>query len=305
MTPKTWLKQLIDPRVSGAMQREMPRLASKIQKFALWYPQDDGADSHARSARAAAPGEPMPVPPRSLWAGYGTSAEGYLASGREDAEVMRKLLGDSGAPIEDAGRILDLGVAGGRMIRHLADLTPRAEIWGCDIWADAIDWCQENLSPPFRFAVTTAVPHLPFEDRSFGLVYCGSLFTHLDDLADAWFLELHRIIRSGGRLLFSVNDRHAAKIFAGEADPASYPGYYERVSGRDVWDHWVTYLNTQPVYKQFVDGDAWMISMSRLDIPHVMWDPEVLCERLSYGWRCCSVNPESYGHQTMILLERI
>jgi len=39
---------------------------------------------------------------------------------------------------------------------------------------------------------------LPFEDSSFDLVYCGSVFTHVSDLADAWFLELRRILRKGG-----------------------------------------------------------------------------------------------------------
>jgi SAM-dependent methyltransferase len=217
---------------------------------------------------------------------------------------MRKILAASGAPIEDAGRILDLGCAGGRMIRHLADLTPQVQVWGCDIWADAVMWCQDNLAPPFWFATTTVVPHLPFADGSFGLAYCGSLFTHIDDLAEAWFLELHRIIRPGGRVLFSVNDRHAVKVFDGDGDPASYPRYWERTGGQQVWEGFTAMIAADPAYQRFRDGDTWKVSMGRDGMAHVMWDTDVLCRRLSYGWKCCSVNPESYGHQTFVLLER-
>ena len=298
------LKGTAKRRVSDQARRLLPRIAPSLQRSALYWPHLQDELAYSRSP-GKSPGEsPLPVPPRALWADYCTSAESYLASGREDGEAMRKILAASGAPIENSGRILDLGCAGGRMIRHLADLVSHMEVWGCDIWADAIMWCQENLSPPFWFATTTVVPHLPFEDRSFGLVYCGSLFTHIDDLADAWFLELHRIIRPGGRLVFSINDRHAVSVFSGDADPAAYARYWERTGGREVWDGFTGRISTDPDYQRFRDGDAWMVSMGRDGMSHVMWDADALCRRLGYGWKCCSVNPESYGHQTLVLLER-
>jgi ubiquinone/menaquinone biosynthesis C-methylase UbiE len=48
--------------------------------------------------------------------------------------------------------------------------------------------------------VNTILPHLPFEDRSFDVVYAGSVFTHIDDLAQTWFLELRRVLHAGGML---------------------------------------------------------------------------------------------------------
>jgi SAM-dependent methyltransferase len=165
-------------------------------------------------------------------------------------------------------------------------------------------WCQENLTPPFFFATTTVVPHLPWADASFGLVYCGSVFTHIDDLAEAWFLELHRIIRPGGRLVFSVNDRHAVKVFDGKADPAAYERYWERTGGRHVWEAFTQQITADPAYQRFRSGEAWMVSMGRNSMTHAMWDTDVLCQRLAYGWKCSSVNPESYGHQTLVVLER-
>jgi SAM-dependent methyltransferase len=300
---KSSMKRVIDPRVSGQVKRSLPRIAPSLQRSALYYPHRQGAIAYSRS-EGTRPDGALPVPPREFWAGYGTSPEGYLASGHEDVESMRKLLAGSGAPIEGAGRILDLACAGGRMIRHLTDLTPVLQVWGCDIWADAVEWCHAHLSPPFWFATTTVVPHLPFEEGSFGLAYCGSLFTHIDDLAEAWFLELHRIIRPGGRLLFSINDRHAVTVLEGRGDAASYPRYWERTGGREPWEAFVAGISAEPDFRRFRDGDAWMVSMGRDGASHVMWDADVLCERLAYGWRPCSVTPRAYGHQTVILLER-
>jgi SAM-dependent methyltransferase len=304
---KDRLKSAADPHFTAQLRRCLPGVAAGLQRLGLYWPHDPAAPAYSRPAEGIrSAGLPLPVPPRALWADYCTSAESYLASGREDCETMRRILSAGGARIQDAGRILDLGCAGGRMIRHLADVGTTAQVWGCDIWADAVTWCQANLSPPFWFATTTVVPHLPFEDRSFGLVYCGSLFTHIDDLAEAWFLELHRILRPGGSLYFSVNDRGAVDVFDGNADPAAYARYHERTGGRDKWDAFVAECSAVPHYQRFRQGEAWMAALGRNDgMAHVMWDAGVLARQLGYGYRLCSVNPESYGHQTTVLLERI
>jgi SAM-dependent methyltransferase len=304
---KDRLKSAAEPRFAGQLRRSLPSVTAGLQRLGLYWPHNPRGSTYSRPLAAARDMEPkLPTPPRAFWADYCTSAESYLASGREDSETMRRILGDAGACIQDAGRILDLGCAGGRMIRHLADITGQAQVWGCDIWAEAIGWCQANLAPPFWFATTTVVPHLPFEDRSFGLVYCGSLFTHIDDLAEAWFLELHRILRPGGWLYFSVVDRHAVDVFDGKADPAAYARYHERIGGRDIWDAFVADCSADPDYQRFRQGDAWMAALGRnSSMTSVMWDSEVLAQHLGYGYRLCSVNPESYGHQTTVLLERI
>jgi ubiquinone/menaquinone biosynthesis C-methylase UbiE len=66
--------------------------------------------------------------------------------------------------------------------------------------------------PPFYFCTVTTAPHLPFEDGYFDLIYAGSVFTHIADLADSWFLELKRILRPGGRLYITVHDKHTIDV---------------------------------------------------------------------------------------------
>jgi hypothetical protein len=60
-----------------------------------------------------------------------------MQSGKDDIATMRRILRGSGFAIEEAREILEWGVAGGRLIRHLQNLTPKTEIWGVDIWASA------------------------------------------------------------------------------------------------------------------------------------------------------------------------
>jgi SAM-dependent methyltransferase len=278
-------------------------------QFGQYWPHDYKAECYSRpitpDRSSNDTSSPLPVPPQEFWASYCTAAQSFLDSGREDCETMSRLLTESGAPIEGAGRILELGCAGGRMLRWLTHLAPETQLWGTDIWSSAILWCQDHLSPPCYFATTTMVPHLPFEDRSFGLVYCGSVFTHLDDLAEMWFLELHRILRPGGRLYFSVNDRHAVRVFDGDASLDAYPRYYERTGGKNQWDAFVAAASQRPDYQRFRRGDAYMVTMGRSMSAHVMWDSGVLCRRLEYGYKMCAITPEAYGHQTTVLLERI
>jgi SAM-dependent methyltransferase len=276
-------------------------------QFSSYWPHDYQAHEYSRPVTARGPEaqDGFPMPPRDLWATYCTTESSYLASGREDCEVMAKALAGSGAPLEEAGRILDLGCAAGRMTRHVLAAAPQAQVWGADIWSTAILWCQENLHPPGNFLLTTMSPHLPFEDRSFGLVYCGSLFTHIDDLAEAWFAELHRILRPGGRLYFSINDRSAVDVFEGRGDPDAYPRYWERTGGKESWDRFVTETTASPDYARFKAGAAYMFTRGRSLHAQVMWDTDELCDRLAWGYRRTAVVPLGYGHQTTVLLERV
>jgi SAM-dependent methyltransferase len=148
------------------------------------------------------------MPPTELQEGWGSNAA-YLSSGQRDTETMLAILQEARA--ERLDRILDFGCAAGRMLRFLPTPETR-ECWGVDIKATHIQWCQQHLSPPFFFATTTTFPHLPFEDDTFDLVYCGSVFTHIAEMADAWLLELRRITRPYGLIYITIHDEHSIEI---------------------------------------------------------------------------------------------
>jgi hypothetical protein len=114
-------------------------------------------------------------------------------------------------------------------------------------------------------------------------------------------LELHRTLRPGPRLYFSVNGRHSASILLSGADLLAY---WERTGGREGWDSFAALLRDREDFQRFMRGDAYTFTMGRSMVAHVMWDPEVLCRRLTYGSNIDSVTPEAYGHQSVVLLER-
>jgi SAM-dependent methyltransferase len=296
--------------VHAGFKRVLTSEIDTIQHVAAHFPHALGQRSYtlpayvASAAQTRIPVPPgLPVPPISLRAGYCTSDESYAQSGADDTTTMRRLLSEDGAQIADLGRILELGVAAGREIRHLADLAEKQEIWGVDIWASAIRWCEENLSPPFRFATTTLNPHLPFEDRSFGLVFAGSVWTHIDDHSTAWALEVHRLLRPGGYFYFSINDRSAVKVFNGGG--RDRPRYIERAGGPAAWTRWLEFLKSSADYQRFANGEAQMVAFRQWRLVHVMWDVDYMLKRLGPGWKTCSVTPEAYGHQTCVLLKRL
>lgn len=222
----------------------------------------------------------LPIPPQHLWLGYN-----YPAFGKAHVDTMLSIANGSGFSLQPGDRVLDLGCGAGRMIRHLRSFADSCEIWGTDISAEHILWCKRNLSPPFRFATTTTIPHLPFEDRSFNLIYCGSVFTHIDDLADAWLLELHRILAPGGRLYVTIHDEHTVALI--ESGAAK----------------WLDLVTGSPVYAQ-AKNDFDMISIGRGSDSQVFYHRDYFCRMARTAFDVVSITPEAYFYQTAVLLKR-
>ena len=127
----------------------------------------------------------------------------FEATAAQGAGWIRETLARNGAPIEDAGAVLDFGSGCGRVMRHWKDLP--ASLHGCDYNPHLVAWCAEHL-PFARFDVNRLEPPLPYPDESFDLLYSISIFTHLDaPLQVPWIEELTRVVRPGGLLLVTVS----------------------------------------------------------------------------------------------------
>ena len=243
-------------------------------------------------------GDAFPVPPREFWEGYGTTPEEHLDLGREHVARLVKILKEAGAQPEIFERVLDFGCAAGRMLRFFPHTPGKTELWGIDLKATTIAWCQRNLTPEFHFATNTTAPHLPFEDKHFDLVYCGSVFTHISDLPDTWFLELRRVVKQGGFLYITVNDKHSAEVIFARYD-RTHPklGWYV-----DMLDR---FNQETGVLKQdfgcfAIEGGHW----GGFPVPQVFYDREYLLRRWSPWIDVASITPEAYGFQTGILFRK-
>jgi SAM-dependent methyltransferase len=152
----------------------------------------------------------IPLPPprlRTLVAGQGenrSSVESWLHTGETDARLIRELVEGNGRPLSELGAILDFGCGSGRIARWWSDLEgPR--LFGCDYNRTLVHWCRGNL-PFMTVKVNGAEPPLPFEDDAYDLVYAISVFTHLPEAPQRrWLIELRRVLRPGGWLLFTVH----------------------------------------------------------------------------------------------------
>ena len=258
----------------------------------LFLPYRPGASGYAlpKVPRRLDDGAARPVPPPERWMTekHGNTAEAYLASGRHDVDEMRGILSQAGVALESLGNILEFGCGDGRMIRWLEDLAQSREIWGADIDASRVFWCKQNLNPALHFVTTTVVPHLPFEDRHFGFIYAGSVFTHIDDLADAWFAELRRVLRPGGHLYVTVHLKEDVALL--------HDKYKDSALAKQLRSH--------VEYEQFVRADFDMFTVGRAARSFVFYDMDYLRSTLEPMFRVLSATAGVRLYQNALLLER-
>ena len=233
-------------------------------------------------------GGTFPIPPKELWLGYASDAQGYISSGKCHVTEMIRALEQNGFSIGGAKRILEFGCSTGRMIRHLPEIALNAELWGVDISAELIRWCIENLTPAIHFATTTMVPHLPFEDRYFDLIFCGSVFTHIEDIQESWLLELGRVLRPSGKLYITIHDEHTVSLLDTQAR-----------------DHWLAKaMEDQPTYRNN-KNDFNMIVIGRGASSQVFYSSRYFQFITPPIFRWISLTPEAYGYQSAVILEKL
>jgi SAM-dependent methyltransferase len=229
----------------------------------------------------------FPAPPQELMSGYGPDAETYLTYGKKDVSNLVEILSESGFPVTSAKRILEFGCAAGRMIRHFPQIAPESELWGVDVSAEHIRWCVRNLAPHIHFAATTLIPHLPFEDRFFDLIFCGSVFTHIEDLQETWLLELGRVLRPSGRLYLTIHDENTVQLL-----------------DTKYRDHWLSRaMREAPVYSSNKDKfDS--IVIGRGIQSQVFYNSDYFRSVCPSIYRWVSLTKEAYGYQSAVVLEK-
>jgi SAM-dependent methyltransferase len=137
---------------------------------------------------------------------YSTAPEHYAWWGGEAIWCIELAL--RAARKQEVDRILDLPCGHGRVLRRLRATWPAAEITACDIDEDAVSFCATTFGA--TPVVATSRPQDMTLDGPFDLIWCGSLFTHLDhprwgDLLDRFASVLDR----DGILVFTT---HGAAI---------------------------------------------------------------------------------------------
>lgn len=263
-----------------------PGLSAKFYPYAP----DKASYLVPKAERAAGP---LLIPPPGLMVHsyFRSDPEGYLEGGRSSVKRMLEILGGlPGGP-----KVLDFGCGDGMMLRHM-EPAGGGESWGVDINGDLTLWCQQNLTPPFKFLTTTSFPHLPFEDNYFDLIYSFSVFTHICDLADAWLLELRRALKPGGRLYLTVHDNRTIELLTsgGSVYPLSEQLAASEVPFREGFAFFT--LNRMP-------GGG--IEYSKYSLPaQVFYDTEYMRRHWGNYMEVERIVEEAYGYQSAVVLRK-
>jgi ubiquinone/menaquinone biosynthesis C-methylase UbiE len=286
-----FIKLIVTKLVQGKYFTQIARLTKLPVTAIKYFPYKNGNDCYSISKIADASvlkcKNGLPVPPQQMWQGYGQNVEEYLSSGELHTNNMLTIVNAAGFNFSKDNKILDLGSGSARMMRHLMKYAAENEIWGTDVSAEYVIWCKQYLSPPFHFATTTTIPHLPFEDNYFHFIYTGSVFTHMDDLPDAWLLEIRRVLAPGGMLYLTIHDEHTISLLE-----TVYSNFW-----------FSDYLNSIDFYKQNRDTAGIMV-IGRSTDSQVFYDRSYCLKYLKNIYSVVSINEEAYGYQTAILLRK-
>ncbi len=164
---------------------------------------------------------PMPAPGPTLMerVSAGTDAARFDRAG---LNIAAQLLAAVRAHLPGAARprLLDWGCGPARATRFMACLWPGLRPVGCDIDAEAIAWCRDNLAD-VAFHATAPFPPLPFADGSFDAVVAASVMTHLaGPVQRCWLDEIRRVLAPSGVLVASVHGPLAAIVLPAEQQAA-------------------------------------------------------------------------------------
>ncbi len=161
-----------------------------------------------------------PLPPAELARRVGVldqnnPAESFDEMGARIRELVLEVIGGKDW-FTPGKRVFDFGCGPGKLLRHFIEEAETTEFFGCDIDAPSIEWLKAHHSPPLNVFVCTEEPGLPLPDDYIDLAFAMSVFTHLTDHWAGWLLEIHRVLKPGGRFLATFLGRGMSEPIAGE-----------------------------------------------------------------------------------------
>ena len=128
---------------------------------------------------------------------------------------------------DDVRRVLDFGCGHGRVLRMLKAVFPDAQLTACDIDRGGVDFCAETFGAVPVYSDTD--PDEIEIQGDFDLIWCGSVFTHLDRPGWDGLLSLFESLLSpGGVLVLTTSGREVAEgLHAGKIE-------YSRLSKAEI-----------------------------------------------------------------------
>lgn len=141
---------------------------------------------------------------RAVARSFGAASDTYDAAAALQAGVRSDLLQRLQELSLEPATVLDLGAGTGHGARELRQRFPRAQIVATDIAEPMLVAARRQRRWWRRFdRVAADAYRLPFRNHCFELVFSNLMFQWCDDMAAA-FAETRRVLKPGGRLLFTT-----------------------------------------------------------------------------------------------------
>ena len=189
------------------------------------------------------------LPPRELRLHVGAqeSAGNFWNQGRESSARVIEVFGET-----PPGPVLDWGCGSGRTLYWLyGHKAWRKAYRGCDVDGPAISWLRKKHGLE-AVTVCSPEPPLPYGDAEFAGLFSFSVLTHIPpERHRAWYQELHRVLKPGGRAYVTVNGESRA------ADPKAFIPAEQALFARQGWlwaDREGHYKGAAVVSRTFTDA---------------------------------------------------
>jgi 2-polyprenyl-3-methyl-5-hydroxy-6-metoxy-1,4-benzoquinol methylase len=134
---------------------------------------------------------------------YYHSLELYYDGGERNVSEIESILAALGAPLADAGSILEFACGSGRLTRHLVRRVSPAKLTVSDIDRHAVDFVTRTFG--VRGLYSTSEPEELVHDARYDLILVVSLFSHLPiQTWTRWLERLNELLMPQGLLVFST-----------------------------------------------------------------------------------------------------
>lgn len=207
-------------------------------------------------------------------------ADEFYKNGMIGAECIKNILEKNGYDIIEFNDILDFGCGCGRIMRHWRGLN-KIKFHGVDYNPFLLNFCKKSF--PFgTFSVNKLNKSLEYKNETFDFIYAISVFTHLtENMQYFWINELRRILKQGGLLYMTTHG-------------------LDRLENANL---------NENLRNKFLKGDIVIIhnNLSGTNDCAVFHPDQYVCFKLSYGFKIVDFIPMGAkdANQDVYLLQKI
>jgi SAM-dependent methyltransferase len=232
--------------------------------------------------------DPFPIPMPIDREGYLPDHDHfYWASGHTDWLNVHSAIDEFNIvaqPNRQRLRLLDVGCASGRVLRHVHVFgSSFVEAWGTDLAPANIEWIKRYLPNEIHAIANESHPSLDFTDGFFDVVTGFSLMPHIDEHEMDWIRELKRIANRNGLIYLTVANEATWAIAAERENTIKHFENTNAVEGNSIFskstfeeplatDRLVRKISNDDVYNCFI----W----HRNRYLHDNWGREIRIERI-------------------------